>query len=169
MRKILFLFMLAICANISSFAQDDSKMYTAFIVNVARNISWNELSQDEDFVISVMGNEQLANDLSKKLSDKFIGLHKIVIKNVNNPSQLSASSMVVMNKNAYKFMQTVANTYQSKQCVILACSKGQCPNGADMSLFNQGDRVAFQMSNSRLKRHGLVVSAKLRDLGEMVD
>lgn len=144
-------------------------MYTAFISNVARNISWNELGQNADFVISVMGNEDLANDLTQKLSEKFIGLHKIVVKNVKTPSELTSSSIVVVNKNAYKFLSAIATANESKQCVVVACTKGQCPNGADMSLFSQGNRLGFQISNSRLKRHGLVVSSKLRDMGEMVD
>lgn len=169
MKRTLILLFMAICANINSFAQDESRMYTAFIVNVARNISWNELGQKDDFVITVMGNDDLAASLAEKLTDKFIGLHKIVVKNASKPNEIASSSIVVMNSPAYKHMATIADANQKKQCIIVACTKGQCPKGADMSLYTLGNKLSFQMSDSRIKRHGLTVSAKLRDLGEMVD
>ena len=169
MKRIFFVALLALIVNINSFAQDDNKMYTAFIVNVARNISWNGLAQDQDFVISVMGNEKLAASLSAKLTDKFIGFHKIVVKSASKSAEVSNSSIIVMSESMYKIMPQIANDLQSKQSIIIACSKGQCANGADLSLYNAGDKLGFQLSDNRIKGHGLAVSAKLRDLGEIVD
>lgn len=169
MKKFLIVALLALVANINMFAQDDNKMYTAFIVNVARNIAWNGLEQDADFVVSVMGNDKLCASLSAKLNDKFIGFHKVIVKSASTTSEVSSSSMVVMSKSVYKLMPQIANDIKSKPCVIIACSKDQCANGADLSLYNAGDKLSFQLSDGRIKQHGLAVSAKLRDLGEIVD
>jgi hypothetical protein len=91
--KVRFFFtVLAFVLLTKGFSQTaDYKFHSVFIYNFTKYIQWPATQQSGDFVIAVMGNSPVFDELSKITANKTVGTQKIVVKKFNSggrPRQL---------------------------------------------------------------------------------
>ena len=87
MKKIISVFALAlICGTISA---QMGKFQALYIFNFAKEIGWPKTDEQNDFVITVIGDNGVASELNKLAKTKKVGSRNVVIKEASSINGIS--------------------------------------------------------------------------------
>ncbi len=167
MKKI---FMTFVVALVSLLAQAQMSQFQAlYIYNFAKNIGWPAEDASKELVITVIGDNGLAAELSKLAASKAIGSRKVVVKESATTTGLQKSDIVCLGESKSSQIASLVSAQDGNKNLIVSCKKGQCAQGACISFLSEGGKLKFEVSNKNISKRGLQVSQKLLQLGIEVD
>lgn len=167
MRKIMFTLLLMIGA-LAAEAQM-AQFQALYIYNFAKNIGWPADDANKEFVITVIGDNDLSAELNKLAATKTIGSRKVVVKESASTSGLQKSDIIVLGEAKSGQIGNLVTAQSGNRNLIVSGKKGQCGNGAGISFLSEGGKLKFEISNRNISKRGLQVSQKLLSLGTEVD
>lgn len=167
MKKIVSIIgILLICSTISA---QIGKFQALYILNFAKEIGWPDTKSDKQFIITVIGDNQVASELTKLAKTKSIGSRPVVVKEAPSVNGLVKSDMIVLGESKAAMIDQLVQLQSGNQSVIISCKQGHCSNGACISFAQEGSRLGFEISAQNFKKKSLNVHNKLLQLGTQVD
>ncbi len=167
MKRLLFIGLFALLFSVTGKAQL-TQFKALYVYNFAKNVGWPESDNSADFVITVIGDNEMASELIKLSQTRRVGARKVVIKQAATAASASKSQMFYVGE--AKVAQLAGITESFTNGAIIVCGKqGQCPAGAMISLVPEDGKLNYEISSSNIKKSGLNVSPKLFQLGIPVD
>lgn len=167
MKKIILALFLSLGCLVSKAQM--SQFQALYIYNFAKNIGWPAEDASKDLVITVIGDNSLAAELSKLAATKAIGSRKVIVKESATPNGLQKSDIVCLGESKSAQIGALVSAQEGNKNLIVSCKKGQCAQGAGISFLSEGGKLKFEISNKNISRRGLQVSQKLLQLGTEVD
>lgn len=167
MKKLLFMGLFALLCS-CTYAQM-SQFKALYIYNFAKNIGWPDGSTSSELVITVIGDNELHQELTKLAKTKMIGSRKVVVKESATAQGIGKSDIVYLGESKSGQIGTLVNSQAANNALIVSGKDGQCAMGAGISFVAAGGKLNFQISNRNIKKHGLQVAQKLLTLGTEVD
>ncbi len=168
MRKTLLLFSLVLLFSGISKAQI-AQLQALYIYNFAKNIGWPVEDSNKDFVITVIGDNQLATELNKLAATKSVGSRKVVVKELTTANGLQKSDIVYLGESKSSQMTNLITAHNDNKYLIVSGKKGHCAQGAGISFLSEGGKLKYEISNRNISKRGLQVSQKMLSLGIAVD
>jgi len=162
-----FLFLLLASGNfLISPAQVNtvSQAQSMFIYNFSRLIQWPESYNTGDFVIGVMGNNDLMNTLSQYVEGKKVGSRAITVKKFDDPVDISKCNILFVGNTKVGKLNEVIAKVQSQSSLIITERKGMVDSGSAIDFFMEGDKLKFVMNTQNAQKYDLVVSKSLSDM-----
>ena len=163
MRKLSVLLLLA-CISSSLWAQDEM-FKSLFIYNFTKNIEWPAEYQLGDFVITVLGNSPIVAELEKIAKLKKVGTQPIVIKKVNDASELGKCNLIYITPSKSSQLSGVISATEKKPIVIIGDGNGLAAEGAGLNFVKVDGKQKFEINSGALQRNGLKVNSYLSTLG----
>lgn len=167
MRKILFMLAFALLCT-ASYAQM-AQFQALYIYNFAKNTGWPPADAGRELVITVVGDNAIASELSKLAKTRKIGTRSVVIKESATPTGIAKSDIIYLGEAKSGQISTLVNAQSGNTVLIVAGRKGLCANGAGICFVDNGGKLGFEISESNIKKNGLSVSSKLVTLGTAVN
>lgn len=162
--KQLLLSLLLSVGCTGAFAQVE-KMQAAFIYNFTMLINWPPSYQSGDFVIAVMGNGPIHQELEVMAKQKKAGNQNIVIKKVQSASEIGTAQMIYMsNDQKAKIGEVIAKTASNATLVVTEWD-GAAGLGATINFVLVDQRLRFELNESKASSKGLKLAANLIKLG----
>lgn len=168
MKKILLTLVATIICTLAS-AQGMAQFQALYIYNFAKNIGWPAEDATKDLVITVIGDNELANELTKLSQTKAIGSRKVVVKEHATPNGIEKSDIIYLGETKASQIGTLLSNQANNKNLIVCGKKGLCAQGAGISFLSEGGKLKYEISNKNIARKGLQVSQKLLQLGLAVD
>lgn len=140
-----------------------------YLYNFAKNIGWPAEDANKEFVISVIGDNDLAAELNKLASTKSIGSRKVVVKESATAAGLQKSDIVYLGESKSSQISGLMSAQDGNKNLIVCGKNGLCAQGAGISFLSEGGKLKFEISNKNIAKRGLQVSQKLLQLGTPVD
>jgi len=167
MKKIISVFALAlICGTISA---QMGKFQALYIFNFAKEIGWPKTDEQNEFVITVIGDNGVASELNKLAKTKKVGSRNVVIKEASSINGISKSDIIVLGESRASQIGQLVQLQHNNKSVIVSCKQGQCSSGACIAFEQSGSRLGFEISEQNFKKKNLSVHNKLLQLGKQVD
>jgi hypothetical protein len=166
MRKFL-LILLASGTFMFSSAQQASTVSQAqsiFIYNFSRLIQWPESYNTGDFVIGIMGNNDLYNTLISYVSGKKVGSRAISVKKFDEPAEISKCNILFVGNTKIGKLNEVLAKVQSQSSLIITERKGMIDSGSAIDFFMDEDKLKFVMNTQNAQKYDLVISKSLSDM-----
>ena len=172
MKKILVLVALALglFTNMGVFAQADndvtySKYLAACLYSFSRYVNWPIDKKNGDFMITVVGNKDVYNDLQQMTSGRMVGSQPIVVK-------FSKTANEVSNINHIVFLSVSQSNFAPKLetngTLLVAEREGSVQKGASVDFVNVDDVIKFEISKTNMTKQGLQLSSFLEKLSYRV-
>lgn len=168
MKKLLLLLLLAFIVKVNVNAQNE-KFKALFLYNFTKYIDWPSSYQQGNFVIAVVGNSNIVNELNVISSKKKVGNQSIEVKKVSNPSQLGKCHIVYLPSYKSGSLRSTLTSLQNKNTLIVTDGNNLVQQGAGINFIETGGKQGFEIKKANIEKKGLKVSGSLLSLGTVVN
>ena len=148
-----------------TFAQvNNHKIHSIFIYNFAKYTQWPASAQSGDFIIEVLGRSPLADELERVVTNKMVGMQKIIIRRVASPDQIIAGHMVVVPSTESRHFETVQARLKGKPSLLITEKPGLGQKGSGINFVIRQDKWSYELNQATLAENGLKVSVEISKL-----
>jgi hypothetical protein len=167
MKKFIFLLLMSLIVTSTANSQM-SQFKALFLFNFAKNVNWPSHANGSDFVITVIGNDELAAELKGLAKIRKINNSNLVIKESENAEDVNDSQIIYLSTTRSSLMPIVASYQKGKPVLLVADKQGLCSQGAGISFFTNDGKLKFEVSPRNVESQGLKMAQKLISLGSLV-
>lgn len=168
MRKFTSLLILVFVCGVAANAQM-AKFHALYLFNFAKNIGWPPEDANNNIVISVLGDNDVATELSTLAKTKKVGSRMVSVNSCANASEVGECDIVFVSETKSGQIGAVLNAVSKYNTLVVSGKKGQCAVGAGIAFISDGGKLNFQISKVNINKAGLNVSNQLLGLGTVVD
>ena len=166
MKKLVFILMLY--ANLMALGQtaEITKYKSMFTLNFIRYIGWPEASKQGDFVIGVVKDANLAENIKNQTVGKKFGYQNIVVKEFNNADEVTDCQLLYFSSNQSfsRNADAIKQKLLGKNSLLITETEGAIKNGSMINFVIRDNKLKFEISNENAEAFGLKFSGALTSL-----
>jgi hypothetical protein len=161
---IAFLFILL--GQIAAKAQaKESAIQAIFLCSLMKYLDWNG-SEKKDFVIRVIGNDEVFEELTKTSKARKLNDRNIIVEKMTFSDALGNCDVVFLaTVNANQLEKFVAKT-GNEPVLIISNKDGYLEKGADINLIEKDGKLAFQLNKASIEKKGIKIAGSLMTMAQ---
>ena len=163
MKRILFLFIAIVSINICS--AQDAKYKAIFLYNFTREVDWPASEKNGDFIICVVNQNEVLNQLKAMTNGKTVGTQPITAVGVKSVDEISKCHILYLSfadSKADKLEAIVAKLGNSPS-LIVADRPGSLKHGACINFQLVEDKLKFELNKAAVTDRKLQLSTQLEN------
>jgi hypothetical protein len=133
--------------------------------NFTKYLEWPESYRQGDFIITVLGESALINELKIIAEKKKVGFQPIIIQKITSLDQINKCHIIYIPESKTSQINEIKNKLSSSSTVIIADNPGSIAKGAGINYVVNSGKQVFEISKSNLEQHNIKVGADLLTLG----
>jgi hypothetical protein len=141
-----------------------SQAQTLFIYNFSRLIQWPAGSASGEFVIGVVGDNEVYNSLVAYVTNKKVGTQTIAVKKFDDPQSVTRCHIVFVGDGKVSRLNEIVGKLQGSNSLIITERKGMVNSGSAIDFFMDQDKLKFVMNSDNAEKYNLTVSKSLEDM-----
>jgi len=166
------LFFLLICSFaktvLAQESVDEARLKAAFIYNFTKYIDWGTASDENNFVIGVLGSSLVTQSLQEIASTNTVANKKIVIKIFSKPSEIdNCDILFIPQKNSFS-LQSVLD-HVGKGVLTISEEEGFARQGTAFNFVIKNDKLKFEANLKAINSAGLKAGSQLLKLATIVN
>lgn len=164
MKKLLLVF--AVVFIIPSAIQAQTEIAEAkakFIYNFTKFFEWSQSNQSGDFVIGVLGSNDIYQELEDFTRDKKVIVKDIKVKRFRAANNVTNCHILFVSKVHSKQLPDLNDKLGSNTLLISDSEKG-IERGAALNFVLKGNRLKYEFAPSHAKDKGLKFSSRIKDM-----
>ena len=146
-----------------------TKIKATFLYNFTKYIEWPDEYKQGNFVIGVMGNNALYNDLSTFFSTKTLGTQKYEIRMFTKASEITRCHMIFLPSDYTGSVAEVITKLKGKSTLLVTDKAGMAKQGAAINFVSVDNKQKFELNKTNVEKYDLKVSSSLISLAIVVD
>ncbi len=151
------------------------QLKVAYLYNFTRFVEWPALPQGQPFVIGVIGDPELEDRLrALEREGKQAAGRPIQVRGYASVDAIGDPQILFVGRNAEAQLQSVVQRTAGRPTLLVADTPGSARRGVAIELFRKPDvfrkkeYLRIRITPAGLEGRGLVVSAQLYDVAEVV-
>jgi len=147
----------------SGFAQDREKheLHSMMIYNFLKYIQWPESANSGQFVIGVMGDDDVYNTLKAWYGDRERMGKILRVKKLTSPSEAKVCQLVYIGSAASNEFEAVHGAVSDNPTLIITDKNGLGKRGSGINFKTVNNRLKFELNQNALDASKLKVSSQL--------
>jgi hypothetical protein len=159
--SIAFIFFGFIFNPINIKAQESfDKAEALYIYNFTRHIGWPMASMTGDFLIGVLGDKSLYEIINALSTDKSVGIHPIVVKYFDAPSEIINCHILVIGAKYRSKTEDIKSSYGNYPTLLVNAGESRITKVSCVGFRMVDDKMKFEMYRTNIKNAGLIISAQ---------
>lgn len=153
-----------------------SELAVAYIYNFTRFIQWPDAPLGRPFVIGVIGDPSMEAHLRVlERNGRLAAGRRIEIQGYASLDRIQPCEILFIGTGAEDRLDAIVRRMAGKPTLLVGDTRGAAGRGVAIELFRKPDilgeteRLRFRIAPKALKDRGLVVSAQLYDVAEVVE
>lgn len=144
-------------------AQDREKheLHSMMIYNFLKYIQWPESTNSGQFVIGVMGDDEVYNTLNSWYGDKERQGKVLRVKKIASAAEASQCQLVYIGRTSSSMFDAVQQSVQSNPTLIITDKNGLGEKGSGINFKIVNNRLKFELNQGALNASKLKVSSQL--------
>ena len=157
---------------VSSFvnAQDrpDHEVYSMMMFNFVKYTQWPTSDNSKEFVIGVVGNNEIYNTLTTWYSGKPKGNKTIVIKKFNSASEITDCQAVFIDHSKSNEFDAINNKVKGKGTLVITDRNGLGSKGSCINFKKVDDKLRFELNQHAFEASNLRVASALSQMAILI-
>ena len=151
-------------------AQDrpEHEVYSMMMFNFVKYVQWPTNDNSKEFVIGVVGNNEIYNTLSTWYSGKPKGNKTIVIKKFNNASEITDCQAVFIDRSKSNEFDAVNNKVKGKGTLVVTDHSGFGSKGSCINFKKVDDKLRFELNQHAFEASNLKVASALSQMAILI-
>lgn len=153
-------FLLVMLTNNIANAQDD-KFKALMIYNFTRVTGWPDDYLQGNFIITVLGESAVFDELNNIAQSKKVGIQTIEVKKISSAGEITRSHILYVPSGQNALLPEVLKKTKDNGTLIISEKKGLTDPGACINFFAEDGQLKYQVHVANLKSKGLKPSTSL--------
>lgn len=169
MKKIIFLALLLVAAA-PAFSQErpTHEIHAAMLYNFIKYVQWPNESEPGDFIIGVIGDEQLFNTLKQWYDGKAKGAKKYSIRKLGAPNEAGDCNVVYLGKSKNREFDDIRTTITGKPVLTITDGNGLGQKGSCINFKVVDGKLKFELNQAVIGTSNLKVSSQLTSMAILI-
>lgn len=144
------------------------EIHAMMIYNFTKYIQWPNYTGSEDFVVGVIGSDEVFTTLDTWYGNKERGNKKFVIKKFSSPGELANCHIVYIGRNSSKQFDEVKAKVGGNSTLIITDRPGLGKQGSCINFVTEGNKLSIELNQSALDAANLKVSSQLTSIAKVI-
>jgi hypothetical protein len=162
------IFLLIIIPVIQAQTVVDYAVHANIIYRCTKYIDWPDDKKTGDFIIGIVGNSPLYNELKTFTANKTVGNQKIIIKNFSSSSASFNCHILFIDEDESGSVKRIAAQTEGTSTLIFSESEGLAHKGSCINFIIVDDHLKLEINKSNIIKRNLGIASDLLSLGILV-
>ncbi|MDR1673697.1 MAG: YfiR family protein [Bacteroidales bacterium] len=165
--RIIF-FGLFLCVNIAAYSQNE-RFKSLFVFNFTKYVEWPTAYEEGDFVITILGNSPMYNELLHNVKGKQAGKQSIEVLQAGNISGIRQCHILYIPSQQSSLLEAAQKHLAGRPTLVITEKKGLIQEGADINIIQTNKKLQYEISPQQIENKNLKVSKTLLNVGIIYD
>lgn len=151
-------------------AQDEVNysVHANIIYHFTKYINWPSYNNTGDFVIGVVGETPLTNELRKVVAGKKAAGQNIIVKKFSSSSSVFDCQVLFISDAASSSLKKIVNATAGDPVLLVSENKGFASKGSCINFTIVNDKLKLEINKNNIQQRGLEIASELLQLGTQV-
>lgn len=170
MKKIKALFVAAVFLIGNAVAQERPahEVYSMMVFNFTKYVQWPDHTATGEFVIGVIGNNDIYSTLTTWYAGKPRGGKTYTIKQFSTASELTDCHVIFIDKSKSGEFEAVNNKVKGKGTLVITDKNGLGEKGSGINFKMVDNKLKFELNQKALEASNLKVSGALSSMAILI-
>ncbi len=153
-----------------SFAQERPmhEVYSMMVFNFIKYVQWPDYDKSGEFVIGVIGNNDMYNTLNTWYGGKAKGSKTYVIKKFNSAAEVENCHVVFIDKAKSGEFEAVHSKVKGKGTLVVTDRNGLGAKGSCINFKTVDEKLRFELNQAAIDASNLKVSGALSSMAILI-
>jgi hypothetical protein len=169
--KIFFLVALFLLpGTFQAVAQQNGKhaLYANIIYRVTKYINWPDDKKSGDFVIGIIGDSPLYDELKSFTANKTVGNQKIAVKMFSSSASSYNCQVLFISEDESNSLKKIAALTAGTSTLLISEVAGLAQKGSCINLIVVDEHLKLEINKKNIEQRNLDIASELLALGTMV-
>ena len=143
-------------------------MYANIIYRFTKYIDWPNEKKSGDFIIGIIGDTPLYDELKNFTDNKWVDNQKIVIKKFSSSATSFNCHILFICDDESRSMKKIAIATAGASTLLVSESEGLSRKGSAINFIIIGDHVKLEINKNNIEQRRLDVASEFLTLGTIV-
>jgi hypothetical protein len=160
---------LVMMVSSASFAQERPmhEVYSMMVFNFVKYVQW-PADNSKEFIIGVVGNNDMYNTLTTWYAGKAKGSKTYVIKKFNNAADVTDCQVVFIDRTKSGEFEAVNNKVKGKGTLVVTDRNGLGSKGSCINFKTVDDKLRFELNQAAIEASNLKVAGALTSMAILI-
>lgn len=168
MKKPMFIFLMMAGFVVTAQDRPTHEIHAAMLFNFIKYVQWPNEGDGGEFVVGVIGDDNVFNTLNQWYNGKQKGSKKYVIKKLSAPSESSSCQVVYVGKSKSKDFDDIMNIIGGKSILTITDGTGLGQKGSCINFKVIDGKLKFEMNQATMTSSNLKVSSQLSSMAILI-
>jgi len=169
-RNIALLLCFFVLANTSGYSQErpTHELHAMMIYNFLKYVQWPGELNTGEFVIGVIGDDDVYNTLNTWYGNKDRGDKKLLVKKFNSPAEVGSCQLLYIGTKAASNFDDIHQKTSGKPTLTVTGKSGLGQKGSCINFRVVNNRLKFELNQSSVEQNNLKVSSQLTSMAILI-
>ncbi len=144
------------------------EIHSMMIYNFIKYIQWPGYDSSQDFIIGVIGDDDVYNTLNTWYGGKLRGDKKFVVKRYTNINEISGSHIIYVGSNQSKAFDAIQAKITGYPTLTITDGPGLAAKGSSINFKMVENKLAFELNQKAIDKANLKVSGQLAAMAILI-
>ncbi len=141
-----------------------------YLYNIAKLVEWKDPAmRNGNFVIGVIGNANLYQELIKQYSTRTIGKQPIEVRKLPRSAEIEKCHLLFVGRSDLSLLPDIYKRMEKHPTMVVTEYAGALEDGAVVNFVKVDNLLKYEMSMGNAQKHGLVMGLTLKNLAHRVE
>jgi hypothetical protein len=165
---LVILFFLLNLSKIQAQQTMDYAIQANIIYRFTKYIDWPDSKNTGDFIIGIVGDSPLTDELKSFVVNKTAGNRKIVIKKFPASAETFQCHILFISEDQSSSLKKIAVRTAGNPLLIVSESEGLALKGACINFIIVADHLKLEINKNNIEQRNLNIASELLQLGKVV-
>lgn len=144
------------------------EIHAAMLFNFIKYVQWPDEGSGGDFVVGVMGEDEVFNTLKTWYDGKPKGAKKYVVKKLSSAEDAASCHVVYLGKSKSKEFENIKNTITGKPVLTVTDGSGLGQKGSCINFKVVDGKLKWELNQGTFTNSNLKVSGQLSSMSILI-
>ena len=168
MKRSIVLMLLVAVTMVNAQERPTHEIHAAMLFNFIKYVQWPNEGEAGEFVVGVIGDDNVFNTLNSWYNGKAKGSKKYVIKKLSSANESSTCQVIYIGKAKAKEFDDIKNNISGKSILTITDGNGLGQKGSCINFKVIDGKLKFELNQATLTGSNLKVSSQLSSMAILI-
>jgi hypothetical protein len=148
--------------------ETDYAIYASIIYRITKYIDWPDNKKSGDFIIGIVGESPLYDELKTVSANKKVGNQKIVVSKMSPSANTYNCHILFISEEESGSLKKIALLTAGASILIISESGGLARKGSCINFITVDERLKLEINKGNVEQRNLGIASELLELGIII-